>query len=55
MSSDNPQKINDIFYEARRRFIKWVNGKPTGKFSMEINVKDGGVRDKPEYGYKEKG
>ena len=50
-----PQKINDIFIEARRRFIKWIVGKPTGKFSMEIPVKDGGIRDKPEYRYKEKG
>ena len=50
-----PQKINDIFQEARMRFIKWVNGGPTGTFRMEIFVKDGGIRDTPEYGYKEKG
>ena len=50
-----PQKINDIFQEARRRFIKWVNNNPTGKFSVHIEVNQGGIRGEPEYRYKERG
>jgi len=53
--TDKPNKINDIFQEARSRFIKWVKDKPTGSFSMDIPVNQGGIRDKPEYNFKEKG
>ena len=53
--TQKPQRINDIFLEARKRFIKWINAKPTGSFSVQITVKEGGVRDSPEYTYKEKG
>lgn len=53
--TNKTQTINEIFQEARKRFIKWVNDKPTGSFSIEIPVNQGGIRDKPEYKYTEKG
>ncbi len=48
-----PQKINDIFQEARKRFIKWVNGKPTGEFTHRIKVNQGGIRGKQKFRFDE--
>jgi len=48
--ANKPQKINDIFQEARKRFIEWMNEKPTGNFSLKITVNQGGIRGNPKIG-----
>ena len=39
-SKDNP------FIEVQKRFSEWIESRPTGKFSVEVNVNQGGIRDK---------
>lgn len=48
--TDKAQKINELFREVRMRFIAWLNGRPTGEFSLRIKAKDGGIRGKPKVG-----
>ena len=40
--------IDKLFEKMLRRFKEWVEKKPTGKFIIEINVNEGGVRGKPK-------
>ena len=49
----NPQKINNVFQEARKRFLTWIKNAPTGDFKLEVNVRDGGIRGKPKIGIKD--
>ena len=53
--TNKTEKISLLFRNAQQRFLAWLEHKPTGKFSMDIPVNEGGVRDKPEYNFKVKG
>lgn len=46
--TEKPSKINNLFRKIERRFTDWVKGKPTGAFSLHLNVRDGGLRGKPK-------
>lgn len=52
--TDNTQKINDMFEGFKKRFLLWLEGKPTGEFSIKIPVNDGGIRGRPDVAVKEK-
>ena len=41
-NTDNP------FIKAQRRFYEWIEKTPTGKFTLDITVGDGGIRGKPK-------
>jgi len=36
------------FTAAKRRFEEWISQKPTGTFSLHIEVNQGGIRGKPK-------
>lgn len=46
--------IDSLFIEIQKRFLKWLEKKPTGEFSFHININEGGIRDKPNVTIKEK-
>lgn len=51
---DETQEITTMFTDFQERFTEWLKHKPTGKFSIEIPVNEGGMRGKPEIGIREK-
>lgn len=52
---DKTQKtVDKMFHGFQQKFTDWLKDKPTGKFSIEIPVNEGGVRGKPETVIREK-
>lgn len=51
---DNTEEIHSLFQRVEQRFMAWLLNKPTGKFSVEIPVNQGGIRERPDVGIKEK-
>lgn len=47
-------KIDIIFDEIKKDFMKWVIKKPSGSYSFHIYVNCGGIRGHPEINKKEK-
>jgi len=37
-------KANEVFEQAKEEFKRWVQGSPTGEFSLTVFVNQGGVR-----------
>jgi len=40
--------IDNLFINVIWRFKEWLKSKPTGRFTIEFNVNQGGVRGKPK-------
>lgn len=40
--------VDILFANMLKRFKKWLEKAPTGKFIVEINVNQGGLRGKPK-------
>jgi hypothetical protein len=40
--------IDILFKKIVKRLEDWLEKKPTGRFTIEINVNQGGVRGKPK-------
>lgn len=45
--------IDILFKRILERFKNWLEGKPTGKFIIEFNINNGGIRGKPKITKKE--
>ena len=46
--------IDMLFSEIKKHlansqwFVKWLGSKPTGQFTIQVNVNQGGIRGKPK-------
>uniref|UniRef100_A0A6M3JUG2 Uncharacterized protein n=1 Tax=viral metagenome TaxID=1070528 RepID=A0A6M3JUG2_9ZZZZ len=48
MIIDNEKKVTLLFEQVKARCLAWMKDNPTGKFSFEIFVNQGGVRERPQ-------
>ena len=44
--TDKTKKTNTLSKDIEEEFTKWIKDKPTGKFSVDVNVNQGGIRDR---------
>jgi len=38
------KKVDELFAPIASRLLLWLEGKPSGKFTIEISVNKGGIR-----------
>jgi len=48
------QTITNIFIDIQAKLCKWLEKRPTGRFSIHLHFNDGGLRGRPDIEIKEK-
>ena len=48
------QNINNLFVDIQAKLCQWLEKRPTGQFSVNLSINEGGLRGRPEIVIKEK-